>query len=301
MLVLLCAIHNTPASWASDGGDLCGTTELDLIPGFAIPEVPITPTDSVIDARIVFLSFPGNDTPTIPTWADSIPPELDAFIQTMSRGRQRFANFEVIRRPAYPESAWLALKPAREYAKAGGGSYGAVNTFIMKAIADSIPNVWKDVEFVFAQCTWCNNATTDATCETSCIYGGIQRLGLTDTVPDFRGDGSTQRYYHWPNVNTAYTRESIKFVAAHEYGHARRFGHSRGSDSKSATERVNPGKYDVMRASSSTVSVLGLLPYHRLHLVVNSPWPGGPGWLPFRKRIRSDTLGLRIPDSFGRI
>ena len=105
----------------------------------------LSPTDEIVDARIVFITFAGI-TDDLPWWADSLEAQLPRFIETMSRGRQRM-NLEIVRVPDDPTKAWFY--PLLDSTGLGGSVYHGVNSIMVQIIADSIADVWDGVEFVF--------------------------------------------------------------------------------------------------------------------------------------------------------
>jgi hypothetical protein len=65
----------------------------------------VSPADSLVEARLVFISFPGI-TDALPAWAESLEAQLPRYIETMSRGAQRM-NLQILRRPVdQPRRGW---------------------------------------------------------------------------------------------------------------------------------------------------------------------------------------------------
>lgn len=297
------AVLSVVSARASDVGSLeCGTTALET-PTDSTGVLAFLPSDPQVEARIIFVGFPNNDTLTTPVWADELAAELSDYVLTMSRGRQQM-SVSVIRRPSPDQDmAWIAASPASFYhGPVGGGGYGAINREVIKAVGEILGQaVWDGVEMVFmmhSQCTLgCADPSTQTSCSETCRYSGVAGLSLGPPIPGsaFNAVGVTQRYLYWPYVNTDRNRKGLAWVAGHEYGHWLGFNHTAGADSL-APNTVNPGKYDLMRSSASFVSELGLVPYSSLQLSGTSL--GGGGWVP-RQWITGDTEGLRVPDVRG--
>jgi hypothetical protein len=251
----------------------CGTTEPELRMATAAAAIA---TDPVVEARVVFVSFPDHPRQNLPAWREAFCLEFDEYIRTMSGGRQR-VNLRVLERPGAADRAWIAARPAAFYRDTS--SWGALNEEIMTAIATAIPGAWTGVEQVFVmhyRHVFSNPG-----------WVGIASLGCDSCAPGFTGLGTTQRFPEdW--VDEPINAESNKWVAAHEYGHMLGFRHTPPGLG------AGPGRYDVMRALASFVQEDGFVPYHALHLADPKV-----AWLPPRRILTTDMEGLRVPDIRG--
>lgn len=278
------------ATGARASGDAvrCGTTAT-AIPAEA---ARLAPEDSVIEARIVFVTFPDSPDSTLPAWADSMATELADYVLEMSGGRTRL-SVSLVRRDDAPDLMWRAARPAADYAGPSGLGWARANRDVLAAIAAARPGVWTDVEHVWVlhdQCVFgCTDASSRDACEDTCPWAGIATLGLpSGSVAGLTGDGTTQRFLiHLPPARQHRVQLS---VAVHEFGHrVRGTPHSPGSDDPSPGW-INYGRYDVMRSgvNGSLAREEGLVPYHPLTLAA---W----GWRP-TVRVDADVAGLRVPD-----
>jgi hypothetical protein len=86
----------------------CGTTEPELRTATAAAAIA---TDPVVEARVVFVSFPDHPRQNLPAWREAFCLEFDEYIRTMSGGRQR-VNLRVLERPGAADRAWIAARPA---------------------------------------------------------------------------------------------------------------------------------------------------------------------------------------------
>lgn len=279
LIALICAFLATGVPEQADG-QVCGTTELDLLQDAAL--AALTAADDFVEARVVFVSFPDYVNQTLPSWRDEFRTEFEDFIQTMSGGQQQM-HITVVTRPDQSDLAWIAQNPASHYYNQGSGGYGNLNQEVMTQINMVIPNVWIGVDQVFMIHY---RATINLTCCPGAV--GVGSLGCAGCAPGSIGRGTTQ-FFSNDAVEQAANREGAKWVAAHEYGHTLGFNHT------PLSEGAGPGRYDVMRASASYVQEDGLVPYHALHLSN----PADVAWLPVRQVITSDVEGLRVPDIRG--
>ena len=268
----------TPVA-AEEAPIVCGYTEALRTSGEL--RTSANPADPLVEARVVFVTFPSHSTQTKPTWTFSFRSEMADFIDQMSRGNQKLSLL-VLNPPSDTTQAWLADHPGSYY-KALPNGYGLLNAEIMTKIANQIPGVWTGIEQVFmihyediAYAGW----------------AGYSILGCygSGCAPGFTGGGTTQILLN-PNPNDPIEGESAKWIAAHEYGHTLGFPHSPNTQiSTSDCHYVNMGRYDVMRGLASWVREGGTVPYHPMHLVQ-------AGWLP-KTVLSADSPGLRVPAMF---
>lgn len=258
----------------------------------AIGGSALDPADTLVRARLVFVSFPDSPDSTMPVWADSMASELTDYYAEMSGGRARL-EVAVVRRADAPTRAWRAPRPAAEYAGPAGLGWARANRDVLAFIAAAQPGAWSGIEHVWVlhdQCVFgCTDASTPDACEDTCPWAGIASLGLpSGIVPGLQGDGTTQRFL--VRLPSARQHRVQLSVAVHEFGHRLLgTGHSPGSDDP-APGWINYGRYDVMRSgvNGGLAREAGLVPYHPLTLAA---W----GWRPL-VRLASDSLGVHVPD-----
>ena len=288
-LLLAISLLATPAPFSSGGGstacagDVVGTASVTL-----------SPSDTLVEARIVFVTFPDSPDSTMPAWADSMADELSRFLAGVSRGHHR-VHVQVVRRDDNPNAKWRAPLPSITYATPGGPQWWNANEDVLRAIALERPGVWDGVEHVWAihdQCAFaCTSPDSPGDCEDTCPWGGIASLGLNAaSVPGLLAEGTTQRFIV-PLPPARQHQVQLSF-AAHEYGHRLGAGHSPGSD-RTGDAFVNYGRYDLMRSGQfgSLMREEGLLPYHPMLL---ADW----GWVP-RQIVDVSTMGVRLPALLG--
>lgn len=286
--LLLVASPRLSAAAGTPGA--CGTLAAE-----AASQTQVSPGDTLLVGRLVFVTFSDSRTNALPRYADSMAVEIAQYLETQGRGHWR-VDLRVIKRTDDSTRAWLAPRPASAYANSGATNFTTANQEICAAIAVEHPGIWQDVDQVWIvhdQCTFpCADNSTRETCEETCPYGGISTIGAAALgVPGLTGGGTTQRQF----LNAGDTRNhqiQLSF-AVHEFGH-RLFGaaHTPGSDAAGA-EWTNVGRYDVMRSGVNGAAAReeGLVPYAAKLL---ARW----GWLD-RVVIDRDTLGLRLPDVYG--
>ncbi len=239
-------------------------------------------TDSLVEARVVFVTFPDDPIQTRPTWAYGFRSEMADYIGTMSRGAQHLSI--LILNPS-PDTtlAWVADHPASYYQSPS--SYGALNAEIMTKIYNDQPGVWIGVKQVFMihyRNTFPNGVGWAGVRGLACFGSGC--------APGFTGDGTTQRIGN-DDVNNPIQGEVAKFIAAHEYGHILGFAHSPNTQILiQDCAYVNMGRYDDMRGVASWVSDGGTVPYHPRHLLQ-------AGWLS-DTTVTTDAKDVRIPPMF---
>ncbi len=265
----------------------CGTTAASLA-----TSLRLAPSDSVLEARLVFVTFPDSPDSLVPAWADSLANELEGFFADMSLGRFR-VHAVVLRRTDAPQLMWRAPRPATAYAGPQGLRWITANREVLTAISEAQPGAWDGVGHVWVlhdQCVFaCTDDSSPDACEDTCPWAGISTLGLLQgTVPGLLADGTTQRFL--VHVDPVRQHRVQANVAAHEFGH-RIAGtpHTPGTDA-GGDAWINVGRYDLMRAGTNGALAReeGLAAYHPLTL---ARW----GWRPL-VRVTRDTLGLRLPD-----
>jgi hypothetical protein len=258
----------------------------------AFAAAAFSPSDSVFEGRIVFVTFPDSRDSLAPVWADSMAASLAAYLADMSGGRLR-THVEVLRRPDAPGRAWRAPWPALEYARPQGRRWWQANRDVLAAVSAATPRVWAGVDQVWVvhdQCVFdCTDASSGDACEDTCPWAGIASLGVNPgDVPGLEAGGTTQRFL--VRLPSPRQHRVQLHVAAHEFGH-RVLGtpHSPGSDDPAAGW-TNYGRYDVMRSgvNGSFAREEGLVPYHPLTL---ARW----GWRGL-VRVAADTAGVRLAD-----
>lgn len=265
----------------------CGTSAASLASA-----LQLAPSDSVLEARLVFVTFPDSPDSLLPAWADSLANELEGFFADMSQGRFR-VHAVLVRRTDAPELMWRAPRAAADYAGPRGLRWMTANREVLTAIGEAQPGVWDGVGHVWVlhdQCVFaCTDVSSPDACEDTCPWAGISTLGLLPgTVPGLLADGTTQRFLvHMDPVRQHHVQAN---VAAHEFGH-RIAGtpHTPGTDA-GGDAWINVGRYDLMRAGTNGARARdeGLAAYHPLTL---ARW----GWRPL-VHVTRDTLGLRLPD-----
>ncbi len=265
----------------------CGTSAATLATAALL-----SPADSVVEARLVFVTFPDSRDSLVPAWADSLAGELERFFDDMSLGRMR-VHASVLRRPDAPALMWRAPRPASQYAGPQGLRWIIANREALTAVGEALPGAWDGVDHLWVfhdQCTFaCTDVGSPDGCEDTCPWAGISTLGfLPGTVPGLLADGTTQRFF--VRMDPAQQHRVQANVAAHEFGH-RLDGtpHSPGTD-VAGEGWVNMGRYDLMRAGTNGALARdeGLAAFHPLTLA-------RLGWRPL-VRVSRDTLGLRMPD-----
>jgi len=181
--------------------------------------VAVAPTDSVVEVRLVFVSFPDYAQQNLPTWADSLKNEFNAFIQSMSHGKQRF-NISILTDPANSGKAWVANSNYINYS----GQYGKLNREVMFRIKDAYSNPFSGVEELIIYHYRC--AFPSAGCPG---WGGVATLNITNAAADsvgFSGTGSTCRLLESGSINSAANKKYVFFNTGHEYGHNITINHS---------------------------------------------------------------------------
>lgn len=274
------------------GGALATGVECGTLRSALPAAATLSVDDTLVVARLVFVSFPDSPDHHLPVWADSLARELEDFFATMSNGRRRIAA-RVVKRGDDSTRMWPASQPASHYAGVGGAGWWAVNAEVLAGIAAEQPGVWDGVEHVWAfhdQCAFaCTDASSPDQCEDTCPWGGIAGLGVSSSqVPGLTAGGTTQRFL--TRLPAVRQHRVQAWFAAHEYGHRlANTQHSPGSDA-SGDAYVNYGRYDLMRSGQfgSPAREEGLTPYHPLHL---AHWGWKPAWI-----IARDTVGVRLPD-----
>lgn len=293
LLSLLVIASLAGAAPAAAGPDDCGTRTPGTLGAAAVMGAPTPLTrDSLVQARIVFVTFPDSPEHTLPSWADSMRHAISDFIPIASRGHQRF-DLRIARRTDDSTLAWMAPEPAAVYAASLSG-WAVLNRDVLLQIAATAPADWADVKQIFMlhdQCAFnCEDNSTRSRCEDTCPLGGIANTGVTPIPGLGTTDGTTQRFFTKASdpVNFAI---QLNF-AMHEYGHRLGAGHTPGSD-ESPPAFVNAGHYDLMRSGmfAGFVREQGLLPYHPL-------WLSRFDWLP-QLTLASDSLDVRLPDVLG--
>src|SRR5262245_43119057 len=229
LLVLLAAMHYTIA----DGSDIswCGS---DAVLG----EV-LDPNLGVIEARIVFVSFPSPEgTPAdslLPAWANDFEVDLPAFVRNMS-GQVSAGLFgqdlhlRVMKRPgANSMFKWVAPHPSTYYR--GGDiahSVWQLNLDVLTKVAVALnpDTTWSGVNvigLVYSECTQINDAIGTGDCTK--ITGehrpplGVAPFGIPDSITAPSLDRSTTLGVEVAVLAAEYAgmKPATEEVFAHEY------------------------------------------------------------------------------------